>query len=1283
MKESQVLLKRLISMLYNPSIIQQLTKQDKDLATKTLLTLQNHSFFLKPFISLLEPQTVGNLDEYTLLFILKTISQLGTKYNSKFTKDIDIIFPRMFDFIIYLDKNNSSRLIKETAIQTLCRIIRLNFVNFQSKAEVIQNIINNQGLSKETIFNLIKHLLREFSKGVTKQVSTDFALHAFKHSNSLDIIFQTVVDSLSLGPQQPLQEQEPKLFATQLEALIHLLEFDFIGNGQSLDNTSDESILVLYIPKTWGPLLTDPSLFERLFQYYLKYSSNISIRRSLYQAQSRTNCLKVLLTQTTMIMNTKTGLNSEQPDSVLHEFCRLLYTIKNHYQLVDLTQPQEYHPWLNQLRAFTCDLLNPTAFTDFDESEAQIIFYLMKLWSGIYVPVPYLVVRDQVNIKALETDNVPVYLRNLKAHMSEVIKSFIEFFIFNTQTLTETTKNLFSLFAVISRANLVLTVSTLTTATQSQRQFVIGNLLAVISALIGSDISKVGISVIQEYDACILQLCVIGFRVLSLFTEKNAGELSDVVFGLEFVKSFQRVYIESKAKTEAEVRSPYSARRKTYKLQESAMENEEEDQIVPKYDAKLGTKEQLESCVSFIFTVLGTLSNVKVSADDTLMILEECLDTFYEISVGVTVLNLPPNYLPRLVQSSTLLLQSNTVIRLLTEPATRDFPFLAQYKSLKSRSVLMLTLTKLLFTKIKDAKDKDEQVEAFLGDYLSLKVPLQELKPLQLACILRDWRGFIQACTLPEEFEYSFSFWFPDRINLLKKSMASAFNSNNSTYEDMIVSAVLKISQDMVYNKGSRMTGVMAANPQAMLELIVNMATMISQLCNFIQTRINTRLSEAKQKSDSIQHEILVNQGVDTSVLNNLQILSHLQEESVVQAPITAKSGGGLMDMEELKEAVAEVAGRSVQGFDLSSSAAEGIQGFKLNNKAVGVGISTPLTKLEAKYVYNACKVLLRLLDARILPFGSMSYYKDTVFLDALNNVLKVSLCSSPQELLNHTKTMYSLVGLFEALVKKRQLLTVLMKQEPGQFSRFIGFLVEVLLNDYSQSEYEYMTEIKQAAITCLNTVSTVRVLILSTSKEEQKIFSTEYRNVKSRTTTTGITVMRYGNVVGYTQKPRSFQRNKIYFPQQEKEELKTWFGSYEEQHQDLFPQVLKVYLGILFNDAHKTETQEHENLGIGSRQISTYTTQEKVFKLLTKGLLPLILTCPQTFLEFRKVFLENLKQTKVVTSWLESMKQTLGGALVENNGVVVSNPAGFEEAMLLNEAFAEEVLQVCLQLQN
>lgn len=120
---------------------------------------------------------------------------------------------------------------------------------------------------------------------------------------------------------------------------------------------------------------------------------------------------------TVELMRSKVGLTKSE--ECLHNFCRLLLSIKQFFTLVDLTKPDEYPVWLEALALFTKDVLNAG-----ESVSTRTVQYLIKVWGSLVLPTPYLQVRD--GYRTLNSESrLPRYLEGLVNYVPLIVNLFV------------------------------------------------------------------------------------------------------------------------------------------------------------------------------------------------------------------------------------------------------------------------------------------------------------------------------------------------------------------------------------------------------------------------------------------------------------------------------------------------------------------------------------------------------------------------------------------------------------------------------------------------------------------------------------------------------------------------------------------------------------------------------------------------------------------------------------------------------------------------------------------
>lgn len=275
-----------------------------------------------------------------------------------------------------------------------------------------------------------------------------------------------------------------------------------------------------------------------------------------------------------------------------------------------------------------------------------------------------------------------------------------------------------------------------------------------IGSIIGSHVSRVSAAVIDSFDQTNVELASLVFSLINTMNSLSTDLLdisSDTGYKLEmsclyFVKSFQNLYIESRARIEADkdrfdgmdLPFPYpnimydGIRGSRTPVQRNSME--EEDNTAAKSESQLQRLQEdinnrfgssvLDMALQKVFALLSQMTSnwtteENLSSSNKSKLTEKALSVLHQLSIGVTVVHAGRNFAPKLMSSGKLLLESKTIQNLLISPEARNFPLLANPAHHKSRSFLMATLAKLLFTQLRNIPSQGVvlNLSSFLGSF--------------------------------------------------------------------------------------------------------------------------------------------------------------------------------------------------------------------------------------------------------------------------------------------------------------------------------------------------------------------------------------------------------------------------------------------------------------------------------------------------------------------------------------------------------------------------------------
>lgn len=355
------------------------------------------------------------------------------------------------------DINQATSYITRSLIQVVSRITKLGWAGNEKHRAIFNDVVQFlQAGGPHAVLGLrvLSELVNEFDQGLTnsdagRMNSQDrLAAQAFREQGGLTRAFKLALESV----QRYHQNNERLLLKEALHTLHSCLSYDFVGNGQ---DDSDDVVSCLYIPLDWAEHVARAPAIHLFFDIYkrqwqvaneseLDTSENsaasmclqcivllVAVRRSVFDPDSRLDFLVALLEGTTTLMREKHGLSHSE--ACLHNLCRVLARIKNHFQLIDLSRPPQYRPWLEEFAKFTESVLGA-----WRSISTRSVHYLMRLWASLVLPTPYLQVRDGYRISAptardsaspaaatKANDKAPTYLTGLVVFVPGVVRAFV------------------------------------------------------------------------------------------------------------------------------------------------------------------------------------------------------------------------------------------------------------------------------------------------------------------------------------------------------------------------------------------------------------------------------------------------------------------------------------------------------------------------------------------------------------------------------------------------------------------------------------------------------------------------------------------------------------------------------------------------------------------------------------------------------------------------------------------------------------------------------------------
>ncbi|CAM9531901.1 unnamed protein product, partial [Laminaria digitata] len=239
-------------------------------------------------------------------------------------------------------------------------------------------------------------------------------------------IFQIALKSMQQIQMRQIVNANPSQEAAMLEQALSLctrcLSYDFIGTNP---DESSEDVGTIQVPSAWREVVTDPSTFTSLFEFYKTTepprSSQAmqsivllsSVRRSLFSKETdRGAYLQQLMNFIRDILQTNHGLH--HPDNY-HQFCRQLGRLKANYQLSELVRVEGYLEWVELAADFTVRSLKEWQWS------TNSIHYLLALWGRLVAAVPY--VRADAGAKSHTETLQECVVRVVHAYITSMVGS--------------------------------------------------------------------------------------------------------------------------------------------------------------------------------------------------------------------------------------------------------------------------------------------------------------------------------------------------------------------------------------------------------------------------------------------------------------------------------------------------------------------------------------------------------------------------------------------------------------------------------------------------------------------------------------------------------------------------------------------------------------------------------------------------------------------------------------------------------------------------------------------
>ncbi|PNT75526.1 hypothetical protein BRADI_1g34100v3 [Brachypodium distachyon] len=599
--------------------------------------------------------------------------------------------------------------------------------------------------------------------------------------------FLVQIFQISLTSLHQLKIEVPDdIRSVPLSLALRCLSFDFVGSP--VDESSEEFGTV-QLPASWRPLLQDPSTVQIFFDYYKSTETSVSkealeclvrlasVRRSLFaEDPARSQFLSHLMSGTREILQTGQGLGHHDN---YHEFCRLLGRFKVNYQLSELLNVEFYGEWIGLVAEFTTKSLLSW------EWASNSVYYLLSLWSRLVTSVPYL----KGDTPSLLDETVPKITEGfITSRMNYVQASIadnssdIDNPLDNAEGLQDQLESLPYLcrFQYESCSRFIINImEPLLQAYMARSRLPTAGDLAELSVIEGqitwmvhiiAAILKIRQTVGCSQDSQELFDAELAARVLQLINITDTGvhaqryqELSKQRLDraiLIFVQNFRRSYVGDQAVHSAKLYSRLSE--------------------------LLGLTDHLV-LLNVIVGKIATNLKCYAECED---VIDHTLSLFLELASGY--------------MTGKLLLKLDSTKFIIANHSRENFPFLGEYRYVRSRTNFYYILGSLVFM-----EDGPVKFRSFMEPLLQVAVSLEasadaafqtDVVKYAFTGLMRDLRGITMATNSRRTYSLLFDWLYPSRMPLLLRAISLC------TDEPEVTTPLLKFMAEFVLNKAQRLT---------------------------------------------------------------------------------------------------------------------------------------------------------------------------------------------------------------------------------------------------------------------------------------------------------------------------------------------------------------------------------------------------------------------------------------------------------------------------------------------
>ncbi|XP_047307170.1 exportin-7-A-like isoform X3 [Impatiens glandulifera] len=669
-------------------------------------------------------------------------------------------------------------------IQLFCRITKFGWFDDDSFREVVGEATKflNQATPHYAIgLKILSQMVSEMNQPNLGLPSTHHrrVASSFKDQSLLQI-FQISLTSLC-----QLKNEGSKFQELALTLSLKCLSFDFVGSA--LDESSDD-FGAIQIPAAWKNVIEDPTTVQIFFDYYAISKTNLSkealeclvrlasARRTLFSNDvSRLKYLAHLMTGTKEILETGQGLADHDN---YHEFCRLLGRFKVNYQLSELVNMEGYSSWIHLVAEFTLKSLQSWQWA------SGSVYYLLGLWYRLVASVPYL----KANAPNLLNEYVPKIIEHFISSKFDSAQAGLpddlsEDPLDNAELLQDQLEcipylcrfqydrcSMYIMQITDPILQLYMDSVNLPALADNKELVVIETKLAWIVHIVAAILRMKQFSGVSE-DSQELLDAELSARVLRLVNITDCGLHS------------QRYDQVTKQRLDRAILAFFQNFRKSY-IGDQATQSSK--QLYGRLAELLGLNDHL-LVLNLIVGKIAT--NLKCYAQSGEVIIHT-LNLFQEMASGY--------------MTGRLLLKLDTVQFIISHHNREHFPFLEDFRCLRSRTSFYYIIGQLVFMEDSLPKFKssmDPLMKVFVGLETTTDGMFRtDTVKYALIGLVRDLRGIAMATNSRRTYTFLFDWIYPARMPLLLRAVTHW----NDTPE--VTTPLLKFTAEFVLNKSQRLT---------------------------------------------------------------------------------------------------------------------------------------------------------------------------------------------------------------------------------------------------------------------------------------------------------------------------------------------------------------------------------------------------------------------------------------------------------------------------------------------